>query len=134
MPIDYVSKLARMLQDIEVSRTLNASFKRSLVAAPISRRLGLTDEPVGGVSPTPTAAIDLVNIKILNAGAWARGTRADHQQQACIVYLLHITFIYGYLEFYGFICMIISPIHTHKNDRPFVENLRSRLLTVVNYS
>lgn len=50
MPADYVNKLARMFQDIKVSEDLNATFR------------------------TSTARHDAINIKILNAGAWARGS------------------------------------------------------------
>lgn len=48
MPADYVNKLARMFQDIKVSEDLNAQFRAS------------------------TTRHDAINIKILNAGAWAR--------------------------------------------------------------
>ncbi|XP_055375208.1 cullin-5 [Condylostylus longicornis] len=48
MPADYVNKLARMFQDIKVSEDLNTQFKSS------------------------TTRHDTINIKILNAGAWAR--------------------------------------------------------------
>ncbi|KAH8355982.1 hypothetical protein KR200_005636, partial [Drosophila serrata] len=48
MPADYVNRLARMFQDIKVSEDLNTQFRSS-----ISRH-------------------DAINIKILNAGAWAR--------------------------------------------------------------
>ncbi|KAB0802941.1 hypothetical protein PPYR_05127 [Photinus pyralis] len=50
MPADYVNKLARMFQDIKVSEDLNGQFRVS------------------------TARHDAINIKILNAGAWARGS------------------------------------------------------------
>lgn len=50
MPADYVNKLARMFQDIKVSEDLNVQFRVS------------------------TARHDAINIKILNAGAWARGS------------------------------------------------------------
>nr|XP_023016172.1 cullin-5 [Leptinotarsa decemlineata] len=50
MPADYVNKLARMFQDIKVSEDLNGQFR------------------------TSTAKHDAINIKILNAGAWARGS------------------------------------------------------------
>ncbi|CAG9861178.1 unnamed protein product [Phyllotreta striolata] len=50
MPADYVNKLARMFQDIKVSEDLNCQFRAS------------------------TARHDAINIKILNAGAWARGS------------------------------------------------------------
>lgn len=51
MPADYVNKLARMFQDIKVSEDLNTQFR----AQSESKR-------------------DLCHIKILNAGAWARGS------------------------------------------------------------
>jgi cullin-5 len=47
MPADYVNKLARMFQDIKVSEDLNAQFRAQ------------------------TTRHDAINIKILNAGAWA---------------------------------------------------------------
>lgn len=50
MPADYVNKLARMFQDIKVSQDLNYQFKQSYKGS------------------------DSINIKILNAGAWARGS------------------------------------------------------------
>lgn len=50
MPADYVNKLARMFQDIKVSEDLNAQFRAS------------------------TTRHDAITIKILNAGAWARGS------------------------------------------------------------
>ncbi|XP_032673281.1 cullin-5 isoform X4 [Odontomachus brunneus] len=52
MPADYVNKLARMFQDIKVSQDLNQQFKEQCRAA----------------------LADSINIKILNAGAWARGS------------------------------------------------------------
>ncbi|KAH8326159.1 hypothetical protein KR067_002621 [Drosophila pandora] len=48
MPADYVNRLARMFQDIKVSEDLNTQFRSS------------------------TSRHDAINIKILNAGAWAR--------------------------------------------------------------
>ncbi|KAJ8679156.1 hypothetical protein QAD02_014943 [Eretmocerus hayati] len=52
MPADYVNKLARMFQDIKVSQDLNQQFKEQCRAT----------------------IADSINIKILNAGAWARGS------------------------------------------------------------
>lgn len=52
MPADYVNKLARMFYDIKVSQDLNQQFKEQCRAA----------------------IADSLNIKILNAGAWARGS------------------------------------------------------------
>lgn len=56
MPADYVNKLARMFQDIKVSEDLNQLFKNEQQA----HGNGLM--------------ADTINIKILNAGAWARGS------------------------------------------------------------
>jgi cullin 5 len=51
---DYVNKLARMFQDVKVSEDLNAQFR------------------------SQTTRHDEINIKILNAGAWAaRGERVS---------------------------------------------------------
>lgn len=50
MPADYVNKLTRMFQDIKLSGDLNAQFRAS------------------------TTRHDALNIKILNAGAWARSS------------------------------------------------------------
>lgn len=54
MPADYVNKLARMFQDVKVSEDLNQQFKD-------------THRHKGSLA-------DSINIKILNAGAWARGS------------------------------------------------------------
>jgi cullin-5 len=54
MPADYVNKLARMFQDIKVSEDLNQTFKNSQKSSRLSD--------------------DSISIKILNAGAWARGS------------------------------------------------------------
>ncbi|VDM56359.1 unnamed protein product [Angiostrongylus costaricensis] len=56
MPAELVNKLFRMLQDIEVNKDINSSFKKSLV----------------GINNNKTLS-DLINIKILNGGAWGRG-------------------------------------------------------------
>lgn len=39
MPADYVNKLFRMLQDIEVNKDLNSTFKRSVTALNNNRNL-----------------------------------------------------------------------------------------------
>uniref|UniRef100_F1KWA6 Cullin-5 n=1 Tax=Ascaris suum TaxID=6253 RepID=F1KWA6_ASCSU len=54
MPADFVNKLYRMLQDIEVNKDLNAAFKKSI---------GSNNNNIA----------DSISIKILNAGAWSRG-------------------------------------------------------------
>ncbi|XP_037804406.1 cullin-5-like isoform X1 [Penaeus monodon] len=56
MPADFVNKLARMFQDIKVSEDLNQQFKESIRTT------------------TKSSVADNLNIKILNAGAWARGS------------------------------------------------------------
>ncbi|KAL5010455.1 hypothetical protein ScPMuIL_012760 [Solemya velum] len=55
MPADYVNKLARMFQDVKVSEDLNQEFKD----AHRNNNEGIADS---------------INIKILNAGAWARSS------------------------------------------------------------
>ncbi|VDM96638.1 unnamed protein product [Thelazia callipaeda] len=55
MPADYINKLLRMLQDIEVNKDLNNSFRNSFTSN--GRYLA-----------------DSISIKVLNAGAWSRGT------------------------------------------------------------
>lgn len=55
VPADFVNKLARMFQDMKVSEDLNQQFKNS-------------QRHVDGTSS------DIINIKILNVGAWARGS------------------------------------------------------------
>ncbi|XP_039288554.1 cullin-5 [Nilaparvata lugens] len=55
MPADYVNKLARMFQDVKVSEDLNQQFKETYRSCK------------GSIA-------DSINIKILNAGAWARGS------------------------------------------------------------
>ncbi|XP_070567709.1 cullin-5-like [Ptychodera flava] len=56
MPADYVNKLARMFQDIKVSEDLNQQFKEAYR------------------NNEHSAIADSINIKILNAGAWARSS------------------------------------------------------------
>lgn len=55
MPADFVNKLARMFQDIKVSEDLNMEFKEQHR----NNNEGIADA---------------INIKILNAGAWARSS------------------------------------------------------------
>jgi len=57
MPADYVNKLARMFQDIKVSEDLNQQFKDAHRTTEANVHLA-----------------DSINIKILNAGGWARGS------------------------------------------------------------
>lgn len=55
MPVEFVNKLARMFQDIKVSEDLNQRFKENL----------------HDIEPSTAES---VNIKILNAAAWSRGS------------------------------------------------------------
>ncbi|GIY78425.1 hypothetical protein CDAR_272011 [Caerostris darwini] len=54
MPADYINKLARMFQDVKVSKDLNQQIKDSHIHK--------------------GTFADSINIKILNVGAWARGS------------------------------------------------------------
>ncbi|VDK66123.1 unnamed protein product [Onchocerca ochengi] len=60
MPADFVTKLFRMLQDIEVNKDLNNAFKSSIAS-------------------NNNWIADSISIKVLNAGAWSRGA-ADRTQ------------------------------------------------------
>lgn len=55
MPADFINKLSRMFQDIKVSEDLNSHFKENLSNNPNKHNLS-----------------DVISIKILNQGAWAR--------------------------------------------------------------
>ncbi|GMS79957.1 hypothetical protein PENTCL1PPCAC_2132, partial [Pristionchus entomophagus] len=59
MPAEQVNKLFRMLQDVELNKTLSADIRSSLV------------DGHGGLS-------DLINIKVLNTGAWGKGGERIH--------------------------------------------------------
>ena len=78
MPADYVLKLARMFQDIKISGDLNQQFKeeyrktKGSIAGNISYSKELKTYLVN--TPTILPYPDSINIKILNAGAWARGS------------------------------------------------------------
>ena len=78
MPADYVHKLARMFQDIKISEDLNQQFKeeyrktKGSIAGNISYSKELKTYLVN--TPTILPYPDSINIKILNAGAWARGS------------------------------------------------------------
>ncbi|CAI2354467.1 unnamed protein product [Caenorhabditis sp. 36 PRJEB53466] len=56
MPSDAVNKLSRMLQDIELNKDMNSSFKKALT----------------GTNNNKSVA-DSINLKVLNGGAWGRG-------------------------------------------------------------
>lgn len=56
MPAEYINKLGRMFTDIKVSKDLNDQF----------RAAATTDH---------AAAMNAMNIKVLNAGAWSRADR-----------------------------------------------------------
>ncbi|CAH1799922.1 unnamed protein product, partial [Owenia fusiformis] len=64
MPADYVNKLARMFQDVKVSEDLNVEFKEA------TRN---NNEEIAGTQ-FKSFMRDSINIKILNAGAWARSS------------------------------------------------------------
>ncbi|CAG2120721.1 unnamed protein product, partial [Medioppia subpectinata] len=61
MPAEYVNKLGRMFQDIKVSEDLNQQFKNA-------------NRCSSAVNTGAHHLADSINIKILNAGAWARGS------------------------------------------------------------
>lgn len=72
MPADYVNKLSRMFQDMKVSEDLNSTFKES-------RRKEETANAGAIVCVLIFCFLifgfsDLVNIKVLNAGAWSRSS------------------------------------------------------------
>uniref|UniRef100_A0A914HHC4 Cullin-5 n=1 Tax=Globodera rostochiensis TaxID=31243 RepID=A0A914HHC4_GLORO len=60
MPVDFVNKLFRMLQDIEVNKDLNSALRKSLEASNCGQMA------------------DCANVKILNAGAWSRSRDQSH--------------------------------------------------------
>jgi cullin 5 len=76
MPADFVNKLARMFQDIKVSEDLNSHFKEEYR----SNKGSLAGETSVGVLAASFLIVniekssDSISIKILNAGAWARGS------------------------------------------------------------
>lgn len=80
MPAEYVNKLARMFQDVKVSEDLNQEFKdrhRGSQVAGGKRKYGWVG--IAGVfmfyPPTPHPPYpDMVNLKVLNAGAWSRSS------------------------------------------------------------
>lgn len=72
MPADYVNKLARMFQDIKVGRltTYNWARHQSNTLSQIVQ----VSEDLNTQFRAQTTRHDAINIKILNAGAWARGS------------------------------------------------------------
>lgn len=56
MPSDAVNKLSRMLQDIELNKDMNSSFKKALTGTNNNKSIA-----------------DSINMKVLNGGAWGRG-------------------------------------------------------------
>lgn len=68
MPADYVNKLARMFQDIKVSQDLNAQFKQDV------QKLSSSSSSSTSSNGHVSLLSDCINIKILNGGAWARGS------------------------------------------------------------
>ncbi|KAF4517336.1 hypothetical protein B566_EDAN007290 [Ephemera danica] len=86
MPADFVNKLARMFQDIKVSEDLNSQFKdQYLEQADFDNKLArmlqdikvsedLNSQFKDQYLETRGSIADSINIKVLNAGAWARGS------------------------------------------------------------
>ena len=90
MPADYVHKLARMFQDVKISEDLNQQFKeeyrktKGSIAGQIpfnmqsipSKRIKIQSNLylISIITNCSVWNIDSINIKILNAGAWARGS------------------------------------------------------------
>lgn len=68
MPADYVNKLSRMFQDIKVSEDLNTLFRNEK-----AKSMMQSDEMESDQQNISNNIPDSINIKILNAGAWARG-------------------------------------------------------------
>ncbi|GMR58884.1 hypothetical protein PMAYCL1PPCAC_29079, partial [Pristionchus mayeri] len=59
MPAEQVNKLFRMLQDVELNKTLSSDIRSSLL------------DSHGGLA-------DLINVKVLNRGAWGKGGERIH--------------------------------------------------------
>lgn len=75
MPADYVNKLARMFQDIKVSEDLNQQFKVKEFGNLIKTWGLIIDFSLPLQNHHRSSALaDLISIKILNAGAWARNS------------------------------------------------------------
>jgi len=70
MPADYVNKLSRMFQDMKVSEDLNSTFKESRKSSGDATNAGICVLVFIFLLFFP----DLVNIKVLNAGAWSRSS------------------------------------------------------------
>uniref|UniRef100_A0A7E4ZYY5 Cullin-5 n=1 Tax=Panagrellus redivivus TaxID=6233 RepID=A0A7E4ZYY5_PANRE len=60
MPADYVNKLSRMLQDVEVNKDTNVEIKRSIAAN----------------NNDALPIIDILTLKVLNVGAWGKPRRS----------------------------------------------------------
>lgn len=69
MPADYVNKLSRMFQDIKVSDDLNTLFKIEKE----SKMQSENDQQSANEQQSQHLP-ETINIKILNAGAWSRGS------------------------------------------------------------
>lgn len=84
MPADYVNKLARMFQDVKVSEDLNQQFKEQCrsTRGSIAGTFNKTSQQDNLENRFHYRSHNLfffyssdsINIKILNAGAWARGS------------------------------------------------------------
>jgi cullin-5 len=58
MPADYVNKLSRMLQDIEINKDTNISIKRAICQS--------------NNNDSTASIVDMMSLKILNVGAWGK--------------------------------------------------------------
>ena len=80
MPAEYVNKLARMFQDIKVSEDLNQEFKEMNRGSQVAgedgreggREVGSCER--GRCEHWILSPPEMVNLKVLNAGAWSRSS------------------------------------------------------------
>lgn len=80
MPVDFVNKLFRMLQDIEVNKDLNSAFKKSLDTSNnnnCKHMAGRNFVDLRGDGRYEFCQ-ECLNVKILNAGAWSRSKDRSH--------------------------------------------------------
>lgn len=80
MPVDFVNKLFRMLQDIEVNKDLNSAFKKSLDTSNNNNCKHMAGRNFVDLMGNGTYAFfqECLNVKILNAGAWSRSKDRSH--------------------------------------------------------
>lgn len=87
MPAEYVNKLARMFQDIKVSEDLNTEFKDKNKG---SDTAGMICHMIITLFAVVSLA-DLVNIKVLNAGAWSRSSERVPVSLPTEVFVVYIS-------------------------------------------